>query len=210
MKKDKTKLKEEICILLTLIIIFIVLAILVLNGKTIGFDKIISNFIINKIPESMNTILKVITTVGGTKVFPFVAIGLSILAILLKKKNYGIIIFLNSLLAACAYISIKNIIQRPRPTPFRFIEETGYSFPSGHATSNMALYGMLIYLIWKKLKNKKLKIVLTIILSLWILTVGVSRIYFNVHYASDIIAGFVLGIICIMITTTSLSKKLKI
>ena len=63
----------------------------------------------------------------------------------------------------------------------------------------MAFCGILIYLICKNVKNKKLKIISTILLSLWVLIIGISRIYFNVHYISDIIAGFILGLICIMI-----------
>ena len=45
-----------------------------------------------------------------------------------------------------------------------------------------------------------MKIISTILLSLWVLIIGISRIYFNVHYVSDIIAGFILGLICILIS----------
>ena len=49
---------------------------------------------------------------------------------------------------------IKRILQRPRPTEYRIIEETGYSFPSGHSMVSMAFYGYLIYLIYKYINNK--------------------------------------------------------
>ena len=51
---------------------------------------------------------------------------------------------------------------------------------------------------------------MTIMLSIIILTMGITRIYFNVHYASDVIGGFLLGIICILICIITISKKLKI
>ena len=194
------KIKGKNIILICLIIIFILIMILVVGKNTSTVDEVASKFITNAIPESAHNILEIITTIGGTKVLPIIILIVGFTAIILKKEKYGLLILINSLLATGSYIIIKNVIQRPRPNPFRFIEETGYSFPSGHATNNMAFCGILIYLICKNVKNKKLKIISTILLSLWVLIIGISRIYFNVHYVSDIIAGFILGLICILIS----------
>ena len=90
--------------------------------------------------------------------------------------------------------ALKFIIQRPRPTEFRIINESGYSFPSGHSMVSAAFYGFLIYLIYKNVKNKYLKWSLITLLSLVILTIGISRIYLGVHYTSDVIAGFLISI----------------
>ena len=194
------KIKGKNIILICLIIIFILIMILVVGKNTSTVDEVASKFITNAIPESAHNILEIITTIGGTKVLPIIILIVGFTAIILKKEKYGLLILINSLLATGSYIIIKNVIQRPRPNPFRFIEETGYSFPSGHATNNMAFCGILIYLICKNVKNKKLKIISTILLSLWVLIIGISRIYFNVHYVSDLIAGFILGLICILIS----------
>ena len=53
---------------------------------------------------------------------------------------------------------LKNIVERPRPIGYRLIDETGYSFPSGHSMASAAFYGFFIYLIFKRLKNKKIKL----------------------------------------------------
>lgn len=89
---------------------------------------------------------------------------------------------------------LKNIVQRPRPTEFRMIDESGYSFPSGHSMASAAFYGFLIYLVYKKVKNKKLKITIITLLSLLIILIGISRIYLGVHYTSDVLAGFFVSI----------------
>ena len=73
---------------------------------------------------------------------------------------------------------LKYIIQRPRPTEFRIIDESGYSLPSGHSMVSMAFYGYLIYLIYKKIKNKYIKISLIVFLSILIVSIGMSRVDF--------------------------------
>ena len=97
-------------------------------------------------------------------------------------------------------------MQRERPTEFRLIDEKGYSFPSGHSMVSMAYYGFLIYLIYKYVKNKKLKYILISGLILLIILIGTSRIYLGVHYTSDVIAGFLVSI-SYLILYTSIIKK---
>ena len=97
-------------------------------------------------------------------------------------------------------------MQRPRPSKFQIISEKGYSFPSGHSMVSMAFYGLLIYLIYKYIKNKKLKYSLIVTLSILIFLIGISRIYLGVHYASDVIAGFCISLSYLMIYINVLKK----
>ena len=95
-------------------------------------------------------------------------------------------------------------MQRPRPTEHRIIDESGYSFPSGHSMVSAAFYGFLIYLIYKNVKNKYLKWGLITILSLLVFLIGVSRIYLGVHYTSDVLAGFLVAISYLIIFITAI------
>jgi len=70
----------------------------------------------------------------------------------------------------------------------------------------MVFYGYLVYLTYKYINNKKIKIPLIIFLILLIPTIGLSRIYLGVHYTSDVLCGFLLGIIY-LILFISISKK---
>lgn len=79
------------------------------------------------------------------------------------------------------------------------VEESGYSFPSGHSFVSIAFYGFLIYLIINSKLKKQTKIVLSIVLASLILLIGISRIYLGVHYPSDVTAGFIGGAIYLMI-----------
>ena len=103
---------------------------------------------------------------------------------------------------------LKHILQRPRPTEFRIIEETGYSFPSGHSMVSMAFYGYLVYLIYKYVKNKYIKWISITLLSILICSIGVSRIYLGVHYTSDVLSGFLISISYLVIYISLINKFL--
>lgn len=151
-------------------------------------------------------IAKFITNLGGATVLILTTL---ILLIVLKNKKIGVSIASNLAISTGINIILKNIVQRPRPIEFRLINESGYSFPSGHSMVSMAFYGYLIYLIYKNIENKKIKWTLITILSILILTIGTSRIYLGVHYTSDVIAGFVISLSYLIIYTSIIKRVIK-
>ncbi len=191
-------------ILFITIIAFLAIAENVWNKEIMIIDivgyKIISNILIS---DFVTPIAKVITNFGG-------AICLSLIAIIslitIKDKKIGLSICLNLIIATALNLLLKNILQRPRPTEFRLINESGYSFPSGHSMVSMAFYGFIIYLIYKYVKNKKIKYILIILLSLLTFSIGISRIYLGVHYTSDVLGGFLISISYLVIYTR-ITKK---
>lgn len=86
----------------------------------------------------------------------------------------------------------KTIIASPRPLN-GIIVETGYSFPSGHTTSSVVFFGILVYVAWRQWRNMNAKV---IAIGLYISEVGVvgfDRIYLNVHWFSDVLGALFLG-----------------
>ena len=104
---------------------------------------------------------------------------------------------------------LKFIFKRERPIDLMLIEESGYSFPSGHTMVATAFYGFIIYLIHKSNYSKKIKIILTSILTILIILIGISRIYLGVHYATDVIAGYLIAISYLIIFTHFIDKYQK-
>lgn len=174
----------------------------IMNGDIIGY-KIISTFLIS---DFTTPIAKFITNFGGAIFLLVLAITLFIL---IKNKKIGFSIFLNLVIITMLNQLLKRILQRPRPTEFRIIEETGYSFPSGHSMISMAFYGYLIYLIYKYVKNKYVKWISIIILSILICSIGISRIYLGVHYTSDVLGGFFISISYLVIYISLINRLLK-
>ena len=171
----------------------------IMNGDIIGY-KIISTFLIS---DFATPIAKFITNFGGAV---FLISLTAILFILIKNKKIGLSIFSNLVIITVLNQLLKRILQRPRPTEFRIIEETGYSFPSGHSMVSMAFYGYLIYLIYKYVKNKYVKWILIALLSILICTIGVSRIYLGVHYTSDVLGGFLVSISYLILFISTVNK----
>ena len=167
----------------------------------IGY-KLVSTFLIS---DFATPIAKFITNFGGAI---FLIIATIILFILIKNKKIGFSIISNLVIVTILNQLLKNILQRPRPNEFRIIEETGFSFPSGHSMASMAFYGYLIYLIYKYVKNKYLKWTLIVLLSILICTIGISRIYLGVHYTSDVLGGFLISISYLVIYISAVNKFL--
>lgn len=159
----------------------------IMQGDVVGY-KFISTYLIR---DSLTPIFKIITWFGSATCLIPLAV---ILFFTIKNKKVGLLAGANLIIITILNQALKIIVQRPRPTEYRIINETGYSFPSGHSMVSMAFYGFLIYLIYKNIKNKYLKISLIITLALLIIMIGISRIYLGVHYTSDVCAGFLVSL----------------
>ncbi len=90
------------------------------------------------------------------------------------------------------YLS-KRVFEIDRPHQFAFYTESSFSFPSGHTTIAVAFYGLVCYLLIRQLRSNKVGVLVFSIGMFFILTIGFSRLYLCVHYLSDIIAGYLIG-----------------
>jgi len=88
---------------------------------------------------------------------------------------------------------LKRLVHSARPLN-GIIQETGFSFPSGHAMAAVVLLGLLTYFIWQHFKSRNIKILSGVLFILVSLVVGFSRIYLNVHWLSDVVGAYALGI----------------
>ena len=173
------------------LILFLVITENVFNNEIMKADTIGYNIVSNLISDKLTPLVKVVTWFGSATCLILLTV---ILFIIIKNKKAGLLIGTNLVIISILNQTLKSLLQRPRPTGFRIINETGYSFPSGHSMISMAFYGFLIYLIFKNVKNKCLKFTLIISLFILIISIGLSRIYLGVHYTSDVFAGFLLSI----------------
>ena len=194
--------KKRTIISIILLFIFLLITYLVINGYTYKFDDKIYEFIIKGQNDIITSFMKIYTQLGG----PYILVPLTLLLIYFyRNTSYKFLIPLNFIGVYLLNFFIKNIIERPRPVGINLITESGFSFPSGHAMVSMAFYSYLAYLLNKKIPQKYHILVYAIIFLL-VVFVSITRIYLGVHYASDVVAGIILGLFFV-INFITISKK---
>ncbi len=111
-----------------------------------------------------------------------------------KKRWYNSLLLIFSLISGLlAELLIKLFVHRVRPEN-ALLNVSGYSFPSAHATMAIIFFSLVIYSFKDDIKNKTLKYIFITSNIILFLLIGFSRIYLNVHWISDVIAGFSLGL----------------
>jgi membrane-associated phospholipid phosphatase len=138
-----------------------------------------------------------ITALGSATVIALVSLALGLALSIAGRMRMA----LGLLVAVFGSIStetlMKIIIERTRPEGFSDLLPTSYSFPSGHATASMALYGFIIYLLF--MLFPKYRVLTGVLGGAVIALVGLSRLYLGVHYPSDVVGGYLLAFLWILI-----------
>jgi undecaprenyl-diphosphatase len=114
----------------------------------------------------------------------------------MRRINYiGLLLLVMAGQGVLQY-GFKTIFERQRPQAmFDYVIGDTPSFPSGHALASICFFGLLAYLISLNLNSSSAKIAVWASAVFIILVVGFSRIYFDVHFPSDVIAGYLAGLI---------------
>ena len=95
---------------------------------------------------------------------------------------------------------LKQLFRRKRPLSPLLKVAKGLSFPSGHAIMAVTFYGLMIYILQHTITIDWLRWLMTILCVALILLIGFSRVYLRVHYASDVAAGFIIGLLWLIIS----------
>lgn len=197
--------KKNTLLVVMAIILFIILAIAIKIDFLTGFETWIYNSSIKYMSDFLTPILIIITNLGG----PIgVALVCSLVFLIPKLRNkVGIPVSIAVISSFTLNTILKLIFARQRPNILRLVSETSYSFPSGHAMVNMSLYAILIIYAYKLIKNKKIKWSSIISMLVLIGIIGFTRIYLGVHYAGDILGGWLLGFVVSVIVYSIMKKS---
>lgn len=201
------KNKKVIPIIL-LILLFCILAIVVKTKTNLIIDEKIYSVISMLHSDIATVFFKAVTILGNAKI-----IGLICIILLLPKKTryiVGMPVTIVTFVSGIVNILLKNVFERQRPILEQLVNEDSFSFPSGHSMVTAAIYSMIIYLSCKYIKNNKIKNIVNIASCVIIFLVGISRIYLRVHYFSDVIAGWILGIVIVSIYSVIESRIKKV
>ena len=204
-------LSIELIIVLVLFIFSLLALAFIINNifglKDTNLDTNVFNAIRPFITDT-NTSIMWFITYFATSDFLLPANIILILLFLFRRNTrwYSLKVPVVSMSSFLVMWSLKQYFSRARPDDPVVRAAMGFSFPSGHAMSAMTFYGLLIYLVWKYVDNVTVKWILTFLLIIFIHLIGFSRIYLRVHYASDVIAGFSLGLIWLVLSLWLMNK----
>lgn len=183
-----------------------------IHCQLVFYDKIADDLLNNIASKHSISPVIFITSLATMPVLVVLSIIISLF--LLKYRHYEKIILLFTVITGETLLNklAKLFFGRLRPiVPCPLVHENGYSFPSGHSMNAISFYGFLIYLSYIYIKNNKIRIPAILGLSLLILLIGFSRIYLGVHYPSDVLGGFSLGLfwlsLCIFVEKAFLKKR---
>jgi len=152
--------------------------------------------------------MSVVTQLMSKTMILVFSIGVTLLLVL-RKKSTRAMLFLGTM-AGSALITIlaKIVFQRQRPI-LGFVEESGYSFPSGHALFSVVFF-FLTFLLLKDTINTCVQKVAFITSIVLVTLIGASRVILGVHWFSDVIAGYALGTVLLTLIMLLHQKKMKL
>ncbi len=146
-------------------------------------------------------VMKFFSFIGDT--IQVIIISVIILLILYKvfHQRRELLLFSIVLLGSTLFnVLLKNFFQRERPTIYQMVIEENFSFPSGHSMAALSLYGIVSFLLWRHIPKQSGRMVLITISAVFILVIGISRIYLGVHFPSDIIGAYLVSGAWLMFT----------
>jgi len=196
--------KTKIILIIVPVIIFIFLAISIKAGISTNFETWVYNESVEHMSPVLNSIIKCITHIGdGITVMIFC----SILLILKKtRQKIGIPVSVAVITSETVNLILKEIFARQRPNILQLVNETSYSFPSGHSMINATICTMLGILAIKYILDKRKKAVALIVCITLPIIIGFTRIYLGVHFFGDVLGGILLGFAISVIVYTALKK----
>lgn len=176
--------------------LFIIILAGLLNQST--WINIVDSTIIHIIRSATSplttTLAIAVTSIGN----PYSMLGLTIVATLsllfIRQTNAALFLLVNMAVFSSLNHIIKEWVARPRPSAHHLVIANGFSFPSGHSSGALLFFGSLSIIATYLIKNRYWRYLLIGICLLLTLSIGISRIYVQVHYPTDVLAGFMLAL----------------
>ncbi|WP_242212711.1 phosphatase PAP2 family protein [Bacillus cereus group sp. BfR-BA-01383] len=196
--KKKLHRYEFICMILLLALFGIIVWRVQASGVT-AVDTYVRGMIKGLQTESSLTFFSYFTKLGSA-IGVITTLIISLL-VFWKKRYYAAMIVYPMAILTTHLVNkgIKEVVKRSRPSLNEALDALGYSFPSGHAMLSIMTFGFLAYIIAANWKSVAGKYGITILMGILIVLIGLSRVILNVHYPTDILAGYCAGGILLII-----------
>ena len=164
-------------------------------------DEKVFGFLEPFINETNTAVMNFITFFGKHEFLIPANLCLIAYFLFLKKHRwYSIKIPAIAISSLLLMFVLKRLFARQRPDDQLLEAATNFSFPSGHALMAVTFYGLIAYIIWHSIRNSTIRWILIVLIILWIIIIGVSRLYLRKHFYSDVVAGFSIGFLWLVLS----------
>ena len=176
------------------------LALSVATGAADGIDRTVIDIVRSDALRDALAPLRYATELGATWAVTMIAVFVLFVGFLVRRPWLGVAASATILLASIGNSLLKLGFARARPDLLDpIVVEHGFSFPSGHAMLSMVAYGLVAVLVTRSPVARWAKRAALVLLGIAVLSVGVSRVYLGVHYATDVLAGWIIGLMIVLV-----------
>ncbi|MCU7497178.1 MAG: phosphatase PAP2 family protein [Ignavibacteria bacterium] len=184
------------------ILIFLLITGIVVSGNTRQLDELVvtalrepGDYSKPVGPRALIGIMRDVTSLGGATFVTLTTVIVIIYLLLEKKRRSLMLVLLATLGGGMLETFLKSLIARQRPSAvFQLMPEYSHSFPSGHSMMSAVVYLSLAVLIARIQKRRVIRIYVIAVALFLTFIIGISRIYLGVHYPTDVLAGWALGL----------------
>ena len=163
------------------------------NGLA-SIDPPLWSFMIDHRTSALTTLAVTVTTLGSTVAMALIALATVVFLLVKRRRGDAALV---TVVAAGAGVLVrfgKATVGRERPpVDFRLVAETNESFPSGHALASAAILGALLVVLLPAIPSARGRAVAIAAAAIFVTAIGLSRLYLGVHWATDVIGGWVIG-----------------
>jgi undecaprenyl-diphosphatase len=187
-----------------LLIAFLALGFAVTDLPLVAIDRALPAFAGHAVGVAL------VFTRAGTFIYYVALAALTLLIGSLRRGWFGCALTIIIALL-CAWFSsdlFKEFFARARPELWYGLRETSYSYASGHATLSLAFYGGWAYLLARGVAPSWWRTTLIALLLIWVLAIGWSRLALGAHYPTDVLGGYLLGGVWLVLETIAIDRFL--
>jgi undecaprenyl-diphosphatase len=167
-----------------------------LEGDTLAFDLHVRAATHALASPGLTDTLRLVSRLGGPAVLGVLGAGLAGVFVWHRWWRGAIVLLVAMAGAGVLDTTLKLAFQRTRPTPyFGYTLPHSYSFPSGHALFAFCFFTAGAALLAPRLQHPALRVLVWAVAASLVLAIGFSRIYLGVHYPSDVLAGYTVGLL---------------
>lgn len=175
--------------------------------SAVGIDRDITDRVVSARTDLGVTIAQAITITGSTLVLTLAVVAVSVFLVLRRTLPEALLVSLGSLLGLGLMVGLKNLFGRSRPpVQDRLIDIDTYSFPSGHAMMSMIVFGLFAVTAYRLSGWVRGHRWILVLAPLWSFAIGCTRVYLGVHWATDVVAGWLFGAAWVGVCAMLLSR----